>query len=152
MKKTFFSLSILLLFAAVSMGQTTEKSLMKNKTTEEKIMQIEQTILDSILQSKYAEIEPYYADNYIFTSPDARQFTKNELISSFKSGVLKIEASKTNDMKIVIYGDTAIVRYKSLDKGIFKDQNISGTFQWTDVFVKLKGNWVLVSTQGTPIN
>lgn len=152
MKKTIFSLSILLLFAAVSLGQTTEKSSTKNKSTEDKILQLEQTILDSILQSKFAEIEQYYADDYILTSPDARLLTKIDLITSFKSGVLKIESSKTNDMKVAVYGDTAIVRYKSADKGMFKNQNISGTYQWTDVFIKLKGNWVLVSTQGTPIN
>jgi Domain of unknown function (DUF4440) len=153
MKQTILSLTILLLLSAFAFGQTIEKSSIKKaKTTEQTIVQLEQILLDSQLKGTIADIEKYYADGYIFTAPDALLITKNDFLSAFKTGTLKVESSTNSAMKVTVYGDTAIARFKSTDKGIFNGQNISGTYQWTDVFVKMKGKWVLVSTHGTPIN
>lgn len=152
MKKTIFNLTILLIFAAFAFGQTTGKSsINKSKNTEQTIMQTEQKILDSILQGKIAAVEKYYADGYVLTSPEGILITKNDLISSFKSGALKVESSVNSEMKVTVYGNTAIARFRSTDQGIFNGQSISGTFQWTDVFVKLNGNWALISSHGTPL-
>ena len=42
-------------------------------------------------------------------------------------------------MSVRVYGDTAVVSYRSTDKGMYKDTDISGQSRWTDVFVKQKG-------------
>lgn len=151
MKQVFFSLSIILVFGLSAFAQTTQKDAMKTGATEQKLMQLEKAMLDSILQGKFADLEKYYADGYVFTAPDAMQITRTDLLSAFKSGALKVESSTNSDMKVTLFGDTAIVRYKSMDKGTLNGQSISGTYQWTDVFVKIKGNWRLVSTHGTPV-
>jgi len=54
-------------------------------------------------------------------------------------------------MAVRVYGETAVVTYRSTDKGMYKDMDISGQYRWTDVFVKQGGQWRIVSTQGTPI-
>jgi ketosteroid isomerase-like protein len=76
---------------------------------------------------------------------------KTQFIADLKSGTLKMESTKNDDMKVQVYGDTAIVTYRSTDKGKYKDFDISGQYRWTDVFVKRNGRWQIVSTQGTRI-
>ena len=77
--------------------------------------------------------------------------TKAQNIADMKQGALKIESSKIEDMKVRVYGDTAVVTYATTDKGTYKGRDISGQYRWTDVFVKQNGKWQLVSGQGTPI-
>jgi ketosteroid isomerase-like protein len=62
-----------------------------------------------------------------------------------------MESSKSEDMKVQVYRDTAVVTYRSTDKGNYKGNDISGRYRWTDVFVKRNGRWQVVSTQGTRI-
>jgi hypothetical protein len=54
-------------------------------------------------------------------------------------------------MKIKIYGNMAIVRYRSSDKGMFKGSPITLNNRWTDIFIKTKGKWLVISSHGTPI-
>jgi len=95
--------------------------------------------------------ERYMADSFIFTAPDGTVSTKAQGIADMKSGALKIESSKIEDMKVLVYGDTAVVTYKTTDKGTYKGRDLSGQYRWTDVFVKQNGKWQLISGQGTPI-
>jgi Ketosteroid isomerase homolog len=68
-----------------------------------------------------------------------------------KSGDLKIESSTNEDMKVQVHGDTAVVTYRSTDKGNYKGNDLSGQYRWTDVFVKRNGRWQIVAGQGTRI-
>jgi len=56
-----------------------------------------------------------------------------------------------DEMKVRVYGDTAVVTGQSTVKGIFKTQDISGKYRWTDVFVKRDGKWQIVNAQLTPV-
>ena len=54
-------------------------------------------------------------------------------------------------MKVRVYGETAVVTYRSVAKGKIGDQDISGEYRWTDVVVKRNGVWLIVSTHGSTI-
>ena len=56
-----------------------------------------------------------------------------------------------DEMKVRVYGDTAVVTGQSTVKGMFKTQDISGKYRWTDVFVKRDGKWQIVNAQLTPV-
>jgi ketosteroid isomerase-like protein len=122
-----------------------------SSTVEQALMQIEQELTDLLIKGDPSASERYLADNFVFTAPDGTLSTKAQGIADMKSGALKIESSKIEDMKVVVHGDTAVVTYKTTDKGTYKGRDISGQYRWTDVFVKQNGKWQLVSGQGTPI-
>lgn len=152
MKKIYLTFVLLFVFSSLAFGQmTTKTSMSKGKTTEETIMKIEQEILDLTLKGKPESVEKYYADGYTFISPDAITISKNDLFNAFKSGVLKLESSVNSDMKVKVFENTAVVTFRSMDKGSFNGQSINGTYQWTEIFVKIKGKWLIVATQGTPV-
>lgn len=116
---------------------------------EEAVMRIERELLAALLKGDASANERYLADTYVYTGPDGSVENKAQAIANLKSGDLKLQSASLDDAKVHIYGDTAIVTYNSLDKGTFKGKDISGKTRWMDVFVKQKGSWRVVATQGT---
>jgi ketosteroid isomerase-like protein len=118
---------------------------------EQTIKDIEKELLDALLKGDASASEKYMADSYIFTAPDGMVIDKARAVADLKSGDLKIESSKLEDLKVTIHGNTAIATARSTDKGKYKNTDVSGQFRWTDVFVNQHGKWQLVAGQGTPI-
>jgi ketosteroid isomerase-like protein len=118
---------------------------------QQNLMRLEHEGTDAMLKSNTAVLDRNTSDAFVFTAPDGTTSTKADMINSVKNGDLKFESSKIDDMKVMQYGDTAVVTYTTTDKGSYKGQDISGTYRWTDVWVKQGGRWQQVAGQGTPV-
>lgn len=118
---------------------------------EQAIKQIEQELLDALLKGDASANERYQADTYVFTAPDGTVMNKAKGIADIKSGDLKFESSKMDDIKVQVYGNTAVVTCRTTDKGKYKDMDLSGQYRWTDTFAKTNGRWQLVAGHGTKI-
>jgi ketosteroid isomerase-like protein len=144
----------ILFFAVLAMALSSlTLAQMKGKGggVEQNLMQMEQELADAIIKGDAAPFERALADTFNFTAPDGGTQNKTQFLADLRSGALKMESTKNDDMKVQVYGDAAVVTYRSTDKGKYKDFDISGQYRWTDVFVKQKGHWQLVSTHGTRI-
>jgi ketosteroid isomerase-like protein len=142
--KSFVAIALLTIGAAsLTYGQ--------NGKVEQTLMHIEQEMLDAMLKGDASLNERYLADTFVFTAPDGEVSDKARAIADLKTGALKFQTSKLDNMKVRVYGDTAVVTYGSTDKGSYKGKDISGRYRWTDVFVNRNGHWQIVSGQGTPI-
>ncbi|MBA2354088.1 MAG: nuclear transport factor 2 family protein [Acidobacteria bacterium] len=120
-------------------------------SAEATLMQIERDATAAIIKRDVKAITPLMADDYVFTGPDAQVQTKAQFIADLSSGDLALEASEIQDMKVRVYGETAVVTYATTDRGTYKGRDIGGRYRWTDVFVRRGGRWQLVSAQGTAI-
>ena len=144
MKKLYVAIALMMLFTSLGYGQ-------KKMNDEQTLMKMEQEMTDAIVKNDTSVFEKYAADNATFTDPGGMLATKAQAVAMFKAGDLKIESSKIDDMKVQMFGKTAIVTYRTTDKGMYKGRDISGQYRWTDVFVKTGGKWQMVASQGTPI-
>ncbi len=122
-----------------------------HQTTEQAVTQLENDLSAAFARGDAAMVEKHLAGTYIFTDPAGAMMNKAQILADLQSGDLKIESSTYDDMKVQVYGDTAVATYRSTDKGSYKGQDISGQYRWTDVLVKMDGQWKIVATQGTPI-
>ncbi|HEX8139286.1 MAG TPA: nuclear transport factor 2 family protein [Pyrinomonadaceae bacterium] len=147
MKRLIFFAVLALMLSSLALAQ------MKGKGggVEQSLMQTEQELADAILKGDVSPFERTLADTFSFTAPDGGMQNKTQFLADLKSGALKMESTKNDEMKVQVYGDAAVVTYRSTDKGKYKEFDISGQYRWTDVFVKRGGRWQLVSTQGTRI-
>jgi len=143
MKNLCLAIAFMILFGSLAYGQ--------KMTTEQTLMKMEQEMADAFVKGDMSVWDKYSADNAVFTNPGGMLENKAQSMAMFKSGDLKIESTKMDDMKVQMFGNTAIVTYRSTDKGTFKGRDISGEYRWTDVFAKVGGKWKLVAGQGTPI-
>lgn len=143
MKRSALIIALLVFCASAAPGQKT--------STEQTLMKIEQALCDGTLSGNTAAFEKYVSDKAVFTGPYGTVYSKKDALALFKSGVLKYESSVNDDMKVTLAGDTAVVTYRSTDKGKYGNDDISGRYRWTDTFTKTGGKWMIIAVQGTPI-
>ncbi len=141
----FATLAILTSCFSFATGQAASNDVTQNLT------RLEHEDSEAMLKGNTTVLDRDTADAFVFTAPDGATSNKADVISSVKSGDLKFESSVISDMKVMQYGDAAVVTYTTTDKGSFKGQDISGTYRWTDVWVKQGAKWQVVAGQGTPI-
>jgi ketosteroid isomerase-like protein len=68
-----------------------------------------------------------------------------------KSEDQKFDSITVGDMKVRVFGETAIVTGSLDAKSTYKGKDTSGHLLWIDVFVKRQGRWQDVASQTTPI-
>ena len=137
------------LAAVTACAQTEAPNDKQSSNTRQKLMQIEQELVDALIKGDSSPFERYVADTATFTGPDGIVSDKPGFLADLKSGDLKFQSSKLDDMKVQVYGDMAVVTYNSTDKGSYKGKDVSGRYRWMDVFVNRDGRWQIVAGQGT---
>jgi hypothetical protein len=151
MKQILFIVALTIAMSSILTGQANGQNNKQSGDVEQTLMNIEQELTNALLKSDASTFDRYFADTFIFTDPGGGLGNKTQMIASMKAGDFKFESSKIDSMKVQVYGNTAVVSYRTADKGHIKDLDISGQYRWTDVFVKLNDRWQIVAGQGTRI-
>jgi ketosteroid isomerase-like protein len=97
-----------------------------------------------------AALSRLLADDWIFLGPLGQE-TKSQHLAGLKSGGDKLESITFIDMKVRIFGNTAVVTGHEHEKSTNNGKDSSGDYLWTDVFVKRQGHWLAVNSQDTPL-
>ncbi len=96
-------------------------------------------------------LEKYLTDDYLGIGSDGRLITKDQDLQMLKSGAIKYEAIDERDVKVRVYGDTAIVSALASVKLTVDGKPIRGDHRATFVWVKQEGNWKEASFQTTRV-
>ena len=143
-------LSILLVMLSVSFfifGQVDDK----NSRAERDVAKTNEEFDRAIVSRDAAAYERILADDFIFTSFDGTLTDKAKELAKVKSGDLKFELGKSDDVRIKIYGKTAIVTGRFTAKGTSKGREFTFSERYTAVFVKRNGRWQMVAEHSSEI-
>jgi ketosteroid isomerase-like protein len=91
------------------------------------------------------------SDDYTFITLRGEMRSKSDILKGFASGSFHYESREISDLKVRIYGDTAVVTGRSVQKGVENGKDYSGDYWFTRVYVKQKGRWLTVALQTTLI-
>ncbi len=91
------------------------------------------------------------APDFTVTGPGGKSLSKEEDIKDTTSGETTFEKMKIAQLKVRFYGDTAIANGLATVKAHTKSKDVSGKYSWTDVFVKMNGDWKAVSSHVTAV-
>jgi ketosteroid isomerase-like protein len=103
------------------------------------------------LKGDVATYDKLLADDYTSISVLGTASNKAQILENIKSGRLKFEAIDVSDMKVRVYGDTALVNSVVNVKGHLGDADVSGQWRSVRVWVKRNGQWRSVLFQATRI-
>ncbi len=120
-------------------------------SAEQTVKALTEQLNQAALKGDTARYDQLVADDYISISVLGRTSTKAELLENFKSGKVKFEAIDVLDVKVRVYGDTALVNSTANVKGYSGTMDISGQYRSVRVWVKRKGQWQSVSFQATRV-
>jgi hypothetical protein len=77
---------------------------------------------------------------------DGKLFTKEGLLSDFKSGTYKLVSFEIGPMDVQVLGGVAVVETSVTEKRIEDGKDTSGKFAFLDLLEKRAGEWVIVRT------
>jgi ketosteroid isomerase-like protein len=104
------------------------------------------------LSNDVAVMDRLLADDYIGISATGTIETKPEALALRRAGTLHITALDLNDLKVRIYGDTAVVTSRADLEGTNGASDISGKYRYTRVYNRRYGQWKIVSFEASRIH
>ncbi len=97
-------------------------------------------------------LDKLWSDDYTFTNPSGIFLTKAKRLSMMRSGRVKVETYAVDQENVRIYGDTAVVTYRSTVKRQAEGREIgSEQHRVLTVLVKQNGVWRAIAQQSTPV-
>ena len=147
MKRTW----ILFLAGLFSLGIATRSQAQTTGGTEKAVAALEQQWLQSQKTNNPDLVAPLLADKFVSTGSDGKIQTKAESLATAKA--TKYEGAAYEDVKVTVFGDTAIAT------GVFKAKGtdpsgkpLDVTERWTDTWVKMpNGKWQCVASHQSQI-
>ena len=111
------------------------------------LKQLEQDWLDSYREGDAEKMSKILADDFIGRWGDGSTQTKVEQLMAIRNGEEKHSANRLVECNVRIYGDTAVVTGINTEQSILEKRDGSGTYSFTDVFVKRHANWQVVASE-----
>src|SRR5687767_12208239 len=101
------------------------------------------------LKGDAAALESIFADGFIATESDGTIRTKAEIVGELRAGNLKYQSAKTDDVKVMLYGDAAVVSGRWRGTYSYKGRVTSLHERFTNFYVRQKGQWKCVAAHGS---
>ena len=105
------------------------------------ILRLEKEFSQAIVKNDAEAVGRFLADDWIIIDPDGGIIDRARFLGVIKSGVLIHEMMESDDTRVRIYGNAAIVTALVTTKGKFNGQAFTSRERATDVFVKQSGRW-----------
>ncbi|HTO87280.1 MAG TPA: nuclear transport factor 2 family protein [Thermoanaerobaculia bacterium] len=117
----------------------------------DQIKKLEQAWAQATMKDGVAAVDQYEADDILSTDPTGRVTDKAQDKMDLSSGDLRFQSMDLSDLRVRVYGNTAVATGVNTLKGTYKGQAIDGRYRFTDTWVERNGKWQVVATQGTKV-
>ena len=118
---------------------------------ERELAQLVKDLNAAIVKPDIAFLERILDKDYVHFRPHGNVENRAQSLEDRKSGHVHFDSLVADEVKVRLYGDTAVVTYRSTAKGKDQDGAIDEQRRWTRIFVRRDGRWQLVHSQGTTI-
>ena len=115
----------------------------------EELLKWESEFARAITNNDVNAVDGFLADDWIIVDPDGGIIDKVRFLGIIKSGALSHEMMESADLRVRLYGNTAVVTGLTTTKGKFMGQDFTSCERATDIFVKQNDRWQCVFTQLT---
>jgi hypothetical protein len=95
--------------------------------------------------------EEHLADDYVLVTPTGATKTKREVIRELATPGMKMEPFDPTEVSVRLYGDTAVVTGRMKQRFVLGGIRYATDVRYTDVYVKRKGRWLLVSGHASTV-
>ncbi len=120
------------------------------ENVEQTILQMEREWNATTVKKDIAGLRRIIADDFVGAESSGRVVDKTQFINDI-SGSDDVQSETAEDLKVRVFGDTAIVTGRLLIKGRKKEADYDLKLLFTDVWVKQNGQWQVANHQATQI-
>jgi hypothetical protein len=142
MKFALVALSLLLasLFAQTKTGKD---------SAEQILIKMELDWSEADVKKDAAVLNRILAEDWMGIDFQGTVMKKADVMRDLRSDATATESTELREIKVRIFGNTALVSGTEIEKSQYKGKDSSGAYVWTDVFVFRNGRWQAVSSQST---
>ncbi len=127
-------------------------SMASAQTVEQQLTKLENDWAKATITKDYAVLDKVMSDDFTSSGdPDGSVATKAQEIASMKSGEAVFSSYKYSDLKVRVYGTAAVVTGLQTFGMQMKGKDASGTFRFTDTWVKKGDSWQCVVEQSSKV-
>ena len=136
-----------LVLSAVSSAIAQQKSARAQgaPSAEEAIQQQDQERIRAQIAADTVALRRIYADDFLGIGPTGVVRTKTEVIADFASHALTYQSITTAEVRVRVYGTTAVETGRSTMVGQDKGKAVPRDNRFTRVWVMTAGRWQLVA-------
>jgi ketosteroid isomerase-like protein len=120
-----------------------------NHAVHKEIEALEMQWRDAVVGNNVTQMDHLLADDYIGISANGLVETKAQVLALRKAGTMRISELNLSDLKVRVYGDTAVVTSRASLAGTNGQSDISGNYRYTRVYNRRLGQWKIVSFEAS---
>ncbi len=143
MKMFCFVATLLVLSAFPAVAQTAPSPVQPHTEVEREIIELEKQWAAAIKRQDAAAMSQFLAESYFLAIAAAGRplqvVPREEWLATLKDYVT--ESSTIDDIRVGVYGDTAVVLMLYTQKATVRGRDRSAQFVLTDIWVKQKDGW-----------
>jgi uncharacterized protein DUF4440 len=154
MKRMLLSVLLTTMAAAVAIAQSESKAAPSKRTVEGQLIELERQLSAALVREDAAVLDRLWSNDLVFTFPNGKVSNKAQRLASQKPTAQpsQAESATSNDeVKVQLYGNTAVVTVLTTWSGKANNQAYSSQFQATHVWAKQQGRWQLVAAHVSPV-
>ena len=116
---------------------------------EEELLKLEKAFAEAIVKNDLEALADFVTDDWIIIDPNGEIVDRARFFEVIKSGALTHDTMESEDFRVRVYGESAVVTAITSTKGKFMGQEFSTRERATDVFIKRDQRWQCVLTHLT---
>ena len=152
MKPILVIAALVVTTSSLGAHQLRDSNAVQNGNVKQTLRQLDQEWIKAYLRRDTGLLDRIYADDLVVTNPDGSIGNKAQEIAGIKTGTFRFESITNQDVRVRVFGNMALVSGRSLIKGRYKDQDISGGYRYTGIYIKRRGRWQVIALQITRIS
>src|SRR5262249_16145446 len=145
MRPALFIAALILTVAPMGVAQKQSGRDSHRTSVEETIRKLDNERIQAQIHADAMALDRIYAADFIGVGPSATLKPHPHAISDFTPGDLKIQSIITDDVRMRVYGNTAVETGRSTMIGQDKGHTVPRDTRFTRVWVKQQGHWRLVA-------
>jgi ketosteroid isomerase-like protein len=143
--------AVLLLLCLMGVTSTPAHALphRENHAIHKEIETLEEQWRQAVIANDVTRMDHLLADDYIGISANGTVETKTQALAQRKAGTVVIKKLDIDDIKVRLYGDTAVVTSQAELQGSNGQADIGGRYRYTRVYNRRFGQWKIVSFEAS---
>jgi hypothetical protein len=123
----------------------------KESAVEQEVLKVEEEEAQALVKSDTDALGRICADDLSHIDTSGAMLTKAQFLEELRAGHPKYLTSQHDDIRVRVYGDTAVVTARSTSAVENNGKVSYGPRRFMNVYVKHNGVWRLVAHQGTRV-
>jgi len=114
------------------------------------IERLEQQLVTAIEAKDFATYQRLVAEDYVAVGAAGEQ-TRAAAIEAYRSGTLSLPGLKIGEIKVHVYGDTAMISARTFGDRVEKGTTVPNRVRYMRIWMKRNGQWRAVAQMARPL-